>query len=145
MTINIKHGKRYTRVYRIWASMKQRCHNKNHKHYHYYKRKNIFVCNEWFKFENFYKDMGDPPISKHSIDRIDNSKSYYKNNCRWTTIKENAQNKDNSYYWIINNIEYNSAEDAATSYNVCKETIRQWCIKKKSPKHGWICSRKKKY
>ena len=31
-----KHGKRYTRIYSILASMKQRCYNKNNKRYKNY-------------------------------------------------------------------------------------------------------------
>jgi len=46
-------------------------------------------------FENFFEDMGERP-EKLTIDRIDNSKGYYKQNCRWATLKGQANNKTNN-------------------------------------------------
>ena len=36
--------------------------------------------------------MGDRPSKKHSIDRVDNNKGYYKGNCVWATAKTQARN-----------------------------------------------------
>ena len=36
--------------------------------------------------------MGDRPFDGAEIDRIDNNKGYYKDNCRWVTRKQNARN-----------------------------------------------------
>lgn len=47
------------------------------------------------KFENFLEDMGEVPEG-HQIDRIDNNKGYYKENCRWVTSKTNNRNKQNN-------------------------------------------------
>ena len=46
--------------------------------------------------------MGFAPTPKHTLDRIDNSKGYYKDNCRWATILEQANNKDSNVF-----VEYN--------------------------------------
>ena len=82
-----------TRIYNIWHLMIQRCHNQNATGYQSYGAKGITVCDSWrTDFTNFYKDMKDPPDGM-SIDRIDNNKGYYLENCRWSTTTEQARNK----------------------------------------------------
>jgi len=90
---NITHGYRKTRLYRIWRGMINRCANPNDRGYYNYGGRGISVCSRWLKFENFLQDMGEPPSSKHSIDRIDNNDGYRPANCRWATHKENSRNK----------------------------------------------------
>jgi len=89
MKLHIK----YKREYSSWASMKERCNNTNHKFYNNYGGKGITYAPEWEKFENFLEDMGSRPINK-SLDKIDNSKNYSKDNCRWATRQEQSQNRD---------------------------------------------------
>jgi hypothetical protein len=80
-----KHGMRRTFTYNSWESMKKRCNNKNHIHYDKYGGRGITICNEWDDFVNFYKDMGERPSKKHTLDRIDPNGNYELNNCRWVT------------------------------------------------------------
>lgn len=80
------------RLYWVWAAMIQRCHNQRNKSYITYGAKGIKVCDRWRVFINFYDDMGLPP-KEHEIDRIDNNKGYFKDNCRWVTMHENLLNK----------------------------------------------------
>lgn len=92
---NLKHGKTESPAYSAWSSMRQRCKNKNDKDYKRYGGRGIEVCVEWEEFENFYIDMGDPPKGM-SLDRADNSKNYSKDNCRWATPKQQANNRRSS-------------------------------------------------
>ena len=86
------HGKKRSRVYNIWAAMIQRCYNINSKSYQYYGARGIRVCDDWFRFENFYAGMGDPPAGMQ-LDRVNNDDNYYLENCRWTDRITQANNK----------------------------------------------------
>lgn len=77
-------------TYNSWKAMKYRC-SPNAKDKPYYE--GIEICREWVEdFRNFLNDMGLRPNAEYSIDRIDGTKGYYKENCRWATKKEQAQN-----------------------------------------------------
>ncbi len=56
------------------------------------------MCARWAdSFEAFVEDMGNKPADL-SIDRIDGSKGYTPDNCRWATDKQQAQNRKNNVF-----------------------------------------------
>lgn len=95
-----KHNLVNTRLYRVFAGMKQRCYRKTNYNYKWYGGKGIKICDEWLKdFKNFYNwaiNNGydeSLPWYKNSIDRIDSNKDYSPENCRWITMKEQRKNQ----------------------------------------------------
>jgi hypothetical protein len=91
-------GRTRTRTYNSWRSMWQRCTDANHKSYSYYKDKT--PVDRWKSFECFMEDMGERPLNT-SIERIDNSKSYSPDNCKWASISEQQQNRDTNIFLEI--------------------------------------------
>jgi hypothetical protein len=74
--------------------MKQRCYYPKATSYPRYGGQGITVCDEWLhSFTTFLKDIGPRPSLRHSIDRIDSSKGYSPENCRWATNFEQSDNK----------------------------------------------------
>lgn len=90
---NTTHGMGHSTENRTWSMMRNRCLNPKSDQYLLYGGRGITICKRWDKFENFIKDMGFKPSSKHSLDRINTNGNYSKKNCRWATQKEQCRNK----------------------------------------------------
>lgn len=93
----IKHGFANHSSYNVWRGMMNRCYNKNVDNYKHYGGKGIKVCESWHEIENFIEDMGERPTIEYSLDRIDSSKDYSIENCRWANWNIQNQNKDFSF------------------------------------------------
>lgn len=96
------HGLSYSRIYKIYYAMLQRCTNENYRQYNDYGGRGIKVCKEWQDdFMNFYNWAIENGYSDSlSIDRKNVNGDYCPENCMWSTSIEQANNKRNNI--IIN-------------------------------------------
>ena len=93
------------KIYTCWSNIRQRCNNKNRPDYKYYGGKGIKVCNEWNTYSNFEEwAIGNGYEDNLTIDRIDVNGDYEPSNCRWITLKEQANNKTNNKIITYKNI-----------------------------------------
>lgn len=97
-----KHGKAGTRIYKIWASMKDRCKNPNNAKFDRYGGRGIDICAGWETFEIFYNWAIQNGYEENlTIDRIDNDGNYEPDNCRWVDMVVQANNKSNNHLLTI--------------------------------------------
>lgn len=96
MSRNLKHGDSNKLLYRRWAHIKERCLSPKSKDYHKYGAKGITICQEWLNYlvfkewalRNGYRD-------ELTIDRIEGTKGYSPDNCRWVGhYVQNINKKD---------------------------------------------------
>jgi hypothetical protein len=72
--------------------MRYRCSNPNNTNYYNYGAQGITVDPAWNDFYTFVNDIGERPSNEHTIDRIDGTKGYSRDNCKWATKKEQSRN-----------------------------------------------------
>ena len=98
-SFHVTHGMTGKPVHKAWIAMKSRCTTESITIKPHYKDRGITVCDRWQSFENFYEDMGDKPAGM-TLERIDNDKGYFKENCKWATKAEQERNKTTSVFVI---------------------------------------------
>jgi len=88
------HGLSQSKIYTVWANMIARCENEKHPSYSRYGGRGIYICPEWRKsFNKFREDVGDIPFEGATLDRRNNNEGYSKENCRWVDHQENSNNR----------------------------------------------------
>ncbi len=94
-------------VYNVWRSMKSRCYYAKNKNYTRYWARWITVCDEWKNSYNIFESFCIENWWSQwlQLDRKDNDKWYYPENCRFCTPKENARNRWTNKVIVFNWIE----------------------------------------
>lgn len=107
-TLTTKHGLSRTVEYRVWQTMRLRCHVSTNPAFKDYGGRGITVCARWVNdVRAFVADVGPKPTPRHEIDRIDNNGGYWcgrsdcaecvaagrECNVRWATRTENCRNR----------------------------------------------------
>ena len=121
------HGTEPIELWRVYQNMKTRCINPKYCLYHRYGGRGITICDEWMNsftsfrewaFKNGYK----PELS---LDRINNDGNYCPENCKWSTVIEQANNRRNNRMITING-------ETDTMANWSRRTgIPYWVIQKR--------------
>jgi hypothetical protein len=73
--------------------MLQRCQDKKSINYPLYGERGITVCDRWLNVNNFIEDMYPTYKKELQLDRINNNGNYEPINCKWSTKKENCNNR----------------------------------------------------
>lgn len=93
----IRHGMSDTKLYGVWAAMRNRCNNPKNKSYSDYGGRGIRVCEEWESSDEFFKWALENGYHEGlEIDRINTDGDYCPSNCRWIPRVANARNKRNN-------------------------------------------------
>jgi hypothetical protein len=137
---NTSHGDSHSKgtigheIYKKWLQMHARCRDVDKP----YLRKGIKVCEEWNDYENFkvwvLSKGFDPNLE---LDRIDNTKGYAPNNCRWVTHAENCRNKDHPLSKPVKNslgMVFPSAQAASRAFGKGRGAVG------KAIKAGHVCA-----
>lgn len=124
MSTNRKtHGMSKHPAYWVWRSMSDRCHLPTHQAYRNYGARGIRVCHRWRKFEAFWEDMGSTYRTGLTLDRINNNGDYNAKNCRWTTRREQGNNKRNNVY-VRSRVGSLTVSQAAEFWGINESTLR---------------------
>ena len=96
-----------------YKNMLDRCYNPSNASYKHYGNRGIEVCSEWLSSRDCFIEwsLGNGHRMDYSLDRIDNSKGYSPDNCRWADIKTQLRNQ---------------RRNRLISYNNETKTITEW-------------------
>ena len=83
------------RIYKLWRRIKDRCYNENYVSYSYCGARGIRMCASWYFYSSVFIKWALENGWQRGlyIDRIDNEKHYYPENCRFVDKGLNARNK----------------------------------------------------
>ncbi len=106
------HGMSKTRLYYLYRGMITRCYSVNQRTYQRYGAKGVTVCEEWRNSKEAFFEwaLSHGYSDELTLDRIDNSKGYCPENCRWATPTEQANNRKSNHIITANGESHTIAE-----------------------------------
>ena len=122
----VKHGLSHTRLMAMWSNMKARVLRPLAGRNSTYSR--VTICKEWIDDFKTFADwaLANGYSDSLSIDRIDNSKGYCPDNCRFVTMAEQARNKTTNVRLEVDGVLYPTMSLAAEAVGVSRQTLRKW-------------------
>ena len=126
------HGESKTKLYRVWASMKDRCYRKGSNGYENYGARGIQICDCWKNNFQAFRDwaVANGYEEKLTIERRDVNGDYCPENCTWIPKSEQARNRRNSHF-----ITYRGETKTLSEW--CREFhIDRECVRNKEKKLG---------
>ena len=99
------HNEWKTRLFGIWTGIKNRTSNPNVESFGRYGGRGIAICDEWKESYDAFRRwaISHGYQDNLSIDRINPDGDYTPDNCRWVTVKEQANNRRSNRYITYNN------------------------------------------
>jgi hypothetical protein len=118
--------------YRVWKGIKERCYRPNDQSFHNYGGRGINMHPDWkSSYRAFAVAVGPRPSLLHSIDRIDTNKDYEPGNMKWSTNKEQSNNRRTNV-WLQWNGEsvtlMQLAELEQVNYNLLHKLLQGCCL-----------------
>lgn len=124
------HGQARTKLYHVWAEMKNRCKNPNNRNYKHYGGRGITYTSEWEHFEPFYEWAKQSGYQEGlTIERKDVNKNYSPENCCWIPLSRQVSNTRRTV-WIEHNGEIHNINDWAKILGINKNTFWYYVRKK---------------
>ena len=119
------HGETKTRLHKIWESMIARCEYEKHPYFAGYGGRGVAVCAEWHNYTTF-RDWAikNGYSDRLTIDRIKNECGYNPDNCKWSTMKEQQNDKRNNHRLTWNG-ETKTVTEWAEIVGIKKTTIKE--------------------
>jgi len=121
---------------KIWDGIKTRCYNTTDIRYKNYGARGIKMSIEWKKNRKAFVDWAIASGYKEglTIERKDNEKGYYPENCCWISLEEQSYNRRNTT-WVIWKGKKTSLAKLAKNYGVLincitKRINRGWSLEK---------------
>lgn len=150
-------GIRNDKLYHVYHGIKQRCYNKNNQNYHKYGANGISMCDEWLNNYDAFKTWAISngyyygEYKECTIDRIDSSKGYSPENCRWISLSENSargnigrqkvKTKLKDVYAVSENGEceyFTNISEFSRIHNLSRSTVSAILHGRMNPQyHGW--------
>jgi len=131
MTVPVKYRncEKSKKLYALYSTIKTRCYNRNRPSWKDYGGRGITMCDEWLNSIDTFIQWGlnsgyDIGLC---IDRRENDEGYSPRNCRWVTRVVNNTNQRRSVFYIIDGVQYDTAQDAAAKLGLSLSTVQRKC------------------
>lgn len=118
-----KHGLSRHPAYQSWRAMKGRCGNPEFEGYEIYGGRGITYTPAWETFEGFWRDMEIGWWPGMSIDRKDTDGNYEPGNCKWSTPKEQANNRRDNVVVTLPDGQKMNITQAADYYGLDRRAV----------------------